>query len=822
MTPRVLELPALSLVLLVGASRSARSTFAERCFRPTEVVSSERLRGWVADDEAEPEGSTDADELLCRVVEARLRRGRLTVVDAPNLEPERRRALLDLARARHAPAVAIVFESDEPGEHASRAEVAAVRRSLGALRGEGVHLTYVLAPDEAPGARVSRVPDETDRRDLCGPFDLIGDVHGCRSELDALLGRLGWAEVDGRWRHPEGRTAVFLGDLVDRGPDSPGVLRRVMAMVRDGAALCVPGNHDARLVKALRGRTTSGSHGLALTLRQLASEPDAFKVEVADFLDGLASHLVLDGGRLVVAHAGCTEELQGRSSAAVRAFCLYGDTTGELDGYGLPVRADWAGAYRGRAKVVHGHVPVARAAWVNGVLDVDTGCVFGGRLTALRWPEEELVDVPAERVWFAPVKPLEPGAEEPRPPDRLDLREVTGDRRLETRLRGAIALTADGSAGALELASRFAVDPRWLLYVPPTMSPCDAAPAGAPLLEHPAQAFAHYRDRGVGRVVVEEKHPGSRACLLVCRTPEVAVSRFGAAAPRRGVITSRTGRPLLPSRATEEELLRTLAEALDDAGRWEAWGTDWALLDAVLLPGSAAAGPHLPEPYAATAAVAVHTTGKALVWLRAAVAGDPSLAALLARTEARADAARGFDAAWRRRAGAGALAPFAVLATEGAVHLERDRGWHLSELGRLRHPSIRATAHRVVDLSDARSAQGGVDLWTERVADGGEGVVVKPFDGVARDPNGDLVQPALKVRGREPLRLWYGAEYTLPENLERLRSRGLQKKRSLALRQFALGHEALCRFVEGRPLHEVHACVSAVLALASEPVDPRL
>jgi len=235
-------------------------------------------------------------------------------------------------------------------------------------------------------------------------YDLVGDVHGCRSELDSLLTALGWQGT----QHPDGRTAVFVGDLVDRGPDTPGVLRRVMAMVRAGTALCVAGNHEAKLVRALTGAEVRTSHGLQESLDQLAAEPDGFRSAVRDFLADLPTQLSLDDGRLVVAHAGLREDLHGVHSPRARAFALYGDTTGRSDEHGLPVRLPWQRDYRGRARVVYGHTPVTEAEWVNNTLCLDTGVVFGGRLTALRYPELELVDVPAEREWCPPSRPLTP------------------------------------------------------------------------------------------------------------------------------------------------------------------------------------------------------------------------------------------------------------------------------------------------------------------------------------------------------------------------------------------------------------------------------
>ena len=177
---------------------------------------------------------------------------------------------------------------------------------------------------------------------------------------------------------------VFVGDLVDRGPRIADVLRIVMAMVEAGSALGVPGNHDIKLVQKLRGRDVQVTHGLADSLAQLERETPEFRDRGANFLDGLVSHYVLDDGRLVVAHAGMKEEMQGRGSGKVRDFALYGETTGETDEFGLPVRYNWAAEYRGQATVVYGHTPVPEPEWLNRTINIDTGCVFGGRLTALR------------------------------------------------------------------------------------------------------------------------------------------------------------------------------------------------------------------------------------------------------------------------------------------------------------------------------------------------------------------------------------------------------------------------------------------------------
>ena len=449
-----------------------------------------------------------------------------------------------------------------------------LRRSLRSLSREGFRKVHVLrSPAQADAAVVVRERLLNDYRDRTGPFDVIGDVHGCRTELEALLGQLGYAitrDAAGRAAGavpPDGRTALFLGDLVDRGPDSPGVLRLVMGMVAAGHALAVPGNHENKLTRALSGRNVQVSHGLAETLSQLAGEDEAFRKDVAGFCHGLVSHLVLDGGRLVVAHAGLKEAYHGRASGRVRSFALYGDTTGETDEFGLPVRYPWAHDYRGRAMVLYGHTPTPEPEWVNNTLCLDTGCVFGGRLTALRYPEKELVSVPAERVWYEPARPfLSPNAPgtagdcDPasatgaspaaarREPGVLDITDVLGKRVIETGYQGRITVREENAAGALEVMSRFAVDPRWLLYLPPTMSPVrHIRPAGS----------AGASGRGIRGL------PGRRRHRRALRGKAHGLAGRAAGLPRRGDgpgPVRRAGRParggVHPDRAA---VLRTRA-----------------------------------------------------------------------------------------------------------------------------------------------------------------------------------------------------------------------------------------------------------------------
>jgi protein phosphatase len=323
------------------------------------------------------------------------------------------------------------------GSHVLKNQQNSLQRSIRDLQREGFRYIHVLkSQEEIDEVTIERQKLWTDRREETGPFDIIGDVHGCHTELIELLDALGWVPTNGSYAHPEGRKAIFLGDLVDRGPATPEVLRTVMSMVDEGQALCVPGNHDVKLMKALQGRSVTVSHGLAESLEQIDGEPPEFKKRVTEFVDALISHLMLDHGNLVVAHAGMNEKLMGRASARVRSFALFGETSGETDEYGLPVRYNWASDYRGKAMVAYGHTPVPDAEWVNNTICLDTGCVFGGKLTALRYPEKELVSVPARKMYYEPIRPLADERPQSAPRDdlSLDIGDVLGRRAVETRL----------------------------------------------------------------------------------------------------------------------------------------------------------------------------------------------------------------------------------------------------------------------------------------------------------------------------------------------------------------------------------------------------
>lgn len=486
---------------------------------------------------------------------------------------------------------------------------------------------------------------------------------------------------------------------------------------------------------------------------------------------------------------------------------------------------------------------------INNTVNVDTGCVFGGMLTGYRYPEKEYVQVKALKTYYEPAKPflgehaVTNAVEDRGDHDILDIHDILGKKIIDTRLYNNITIQEQNAIAALEVMSRFAADPHWLIYLPPTMSPSETSKEEG-MLEHPAEAFSYFLTRGVEKVVCEQKHMGSRAVVIVCRDEQTAAKRFGVADGSAGICYTRTGRHFFDDRALEGAFIGRVRTALDKSGFWNDFDTNWVCLDCELMPWSAKAQMLLKEQYSAVGISGRVALDEAVRLLQKATENqyktfqvnkqtsgqNADLGALLERFTERSemmhkyvDAYRGY--CWEVQSLDDLrLAPFHILATEGKVYSDKNHLWHMDTIAKYctrDDQLIMATNHIAVDLTDTDSMKKGTEWWEQLTGSGGEGMVVKPYDFFVKDKRG-LLQPAVKCRGREYLRIIYGPEYTMEENLMRLRSRSLGKKRSLALREFALGMEALERFVRNEPLYRVHECVFGVLAMESEPVDPRL
>ena len=742
-----IDIPELSLVVLVGVTGSGKSTFAHRNFRATEVLSSAAARAAVADDPNDQSATSDAFAVVGDIARRRLRRGLLTVIDATSLRSEDRQVLLDLAKECDVFAVAVVLdvglgELTKRARTTGRDEAVVARqhvlfsKSRNKLRKEGFRYVYHLdGAAEIDAVEITRTKLFNNKTDVHGPFDIIGDIHGCANELIELLRQLGWPVAVGDTAgagpahseataprpvvvgdHPDGRRLVFVGDLVDRGPYTPDVLAIVMALVKRGVALCVRGNHEGKLLKALRpdrsrrARGSQPTHGLAESLAQLEKCDDAFRAEVVEFLDSLVSHYVLDDGNLVIAHAGLAQRYHGRTSGRVRAAAMYGETTGDVDRWGFPVRIDWARDYRGSAAVVYGHTPVPQAAWVNNTLCLDTGCVFGGRLTALRYPEREIVGVDAQEVHYAAGRPLGYGNSDADVRIRAGLRhdDVLGKRSIRTTYGPAVTVRAENAATAFEVITRYAVDSRWLRYLPPTMSPVGSDDPD--LLENPNAAFDYFDSMGITDLVCERKHMGSRAIVVLMRDESTAQRCFGGVSGP-GAIYTRTGRSFFSSADTAELLAAAAPAATDLFARLDC---EWAILDAEILPWNIKGERLIRDQFAEVAAAARNELSALAEVVDAGVQRGLELGLLASRVSAERADVDSFTDAYAQYVHADAgiddvrIAPFEILAAGGgavpdATFETRPRGWHHEVCDRLAvvAPDLFTTTPRIsVDTAD--------------------------------------------------------------------------------------------------------------------------
>jgi protein phosphatase len=532
---------------------------------------------------------------------------------------------------------------------------------------------------------------------------------------------------------------------------------------------------------------------------------------------------------------------------------LYGETTGETDEFGLPERYNWAVDYRGPAIVVYGHTPIPNPEWLNRTINIDNGAVFGGKLTALKYPEKELVSVQAKRMYSEPVRPIRPTAKngpselsaQQRYDDLLEAEDVLGKRFISTELRSNVTIREENAVAALEVMSRFAANPKWLIYLPPTMSPAETSQKDG-FLEYPKEAFEYYRSSGISKVVCEQKHMGSRAVVIACKNEDTALKRFGISGEYQGIVYTRTGRRFFEDPIMERSFLDRVHLALSQTEFWNDFKTDWVCLDCEMMPWSAKAQELLKTQYAAVGTAAETSLQAAIIQIEKTAARSDLEIGFMVKPESHSkefdigntlqkfqerlvltgryvDAYRRY--CWKISAlNDLKLAPFHLLATEGRLYIDKDHEWHMETLAKVCQADtnlLLKTPYKIVDVTDPEQTKEGMRWWEEITSAGAEGMVVKPFDFVSKGRKG-IVQPALKCRGQEYLRIIYGPEYTLDENLSRLRIRDLKAKRSLALREFALGVEGLKRFINNEPLRRTHECVFGVLALESEPVDPRL
>ncbi len=866
----VLELPVGAIVLLMGASNSGKTTWLQQqveqgMLQPDEIVSSDRFREMVSGlehldwrrasrDESEVLYqqyrliSERAFRLMEEVVQARCRLNQITWIDATHLQEADRAIYVDMGRRLHVPVLIVALDVPEKvllerdrdrkhprGRERIKQHYRNFRSQMYSLRKEGFQQVHLLRAQQLAALQIIRLPHPL-LRDIGAGIDVIGDIHGCYDEMLELVQQLGYvADEAGIYRHADGRLLVSVGDVMSRGPRSLDTMRFWQRQLAAGQGFMVDSNHGWKVARYLQGRQVKMAHGDELFVAELEQYEqehgtdalEQLKREFRDMLLAAPSHLIFVKNGVhcvVVTHAGIRDHYIGKQSNRISDYCRYGETVAGQDS-DKPIRTDWFNQHESGELIIWGHDPRLQPSIVNRTINIDQGVVFGGQLTAYRYPEQSFVAVDAKHDYAAdPDSPLIRWRK--RRFAAPDLGQFIQGYSVLTDNYGEIGVRAEFVKAAIDTTSHYTVPLEELVYIPPTMAPPNVS-ALPDYLEHPAEAVQYYRSRHVQRVVAEKKHMGSRAIVLLFRSEQAAVPYIGR--PLHGSIYTRTGRAFFQPQL-EREVLEQLRSDLEQAGYFDRYHTDMVLLDAEIVPWNLKARELIASQYAHVAEAALHDRQTILDTLQVAGAqGRPveewinEWTELLNHAHVFAEAFQAY--CWDTDGMEGIrIAPFHILAHQNSSFMDREHIWHMEHAQELAACSklLMETEYMVVELDEeSDDEQRLIDWWTRITEEGHEGLVIKP-ESMTMHEGGRLVQPAIKVRGRKYLHIIYGMDYLQPDNLKRLKQRKTRKKERHALMEFALSVESVARFVRKEPLGRMHECVLAALALEADAVDPRL
>lgn len=860
-----IQLPYAGTVLLIGPSNSGKTTFIKQLINnktilPSEVVSSDDFRVLVGDGEFidwrnKPKEEADvlfdeyqqiskeAFSLMDAAVESRSRLNKLTFIDATHLHPDDRKKYVSLANKHHLPIIAIVFdipeetllERDEQREHPRgkrriKQQYQVFKREKRVIKTEGYDATYLIKHTDFNVVRTEN-PIEID---VQNGIDVIGDIHGCFDEMIILLEKLGYQpNQDGFYIHPQGRKFVSLGDVMSRGPHSLDTMIFIMKHVKNNLAYMIDSNHGWKIARWLDGRKVVLNHGdekVAEEFRRFEEtegkeQTGILKSELKEFLLQAPSHYVFTNNGIsvfVCAHAGIKDEFIGKQSDQISDFCRYGDTDG-VDSNGKPLRKDWLIHHQTSTFIVWGHDPKPQPLLINNTLNIDQGVVFGGKLTAFRYPEKEITSVSAKMDYSNSIdNPLKEWEQKRLDPPNIE--KFINGYTVRTEVFGDVKVPKNVVKPAIDTISHFTIPIEQLVYIPPTMSPTPRASSVQTYLEHPKDAISYYRDHGIETMVAEKKHMGSRGILLLFKNEETAEKYVGI--KTLGTIYTRTGR-LFFEKDREKRILTVLNKDLHADNYFTKYDTDFILLDAEIMPWNLKAKELISKQYAHVAENAILDRENLKGKLKAASFQSDIVKSWLEEYEQKLNRALIFKDVFQKYCWdiedveKIQIAPFHVLAHSKETFFDKSHVWHMEmnrAFAKLSQFFVE-TEYKVI--TDEASEEEVVQWWLDMTSEGHEGIVIKPETFISKH-NGKLLQPAIKVRGQKYLSIIYGMDYLQPENLIRLKERNTNKKQKLALKEFALGVEGLQRYINGQSIENVHECVLATLAMESDPVDPRL
>ncbi|RSD28630.1 polynucleotide kinase-phosphatase [Mesobacillus subterraneus] len=859
-------LPYAGIVLLVGPSNSGKTTLlkkwqAEGLISESEVVSSDQFRILVSDKEFidwanRPKEAADilfdeysqiskeAFDMMDKMIQARCRLNKLTFVDATHLQPDDRKRYIAMARENHVPIISIVLDvpekvllerdekRDQPrGKRRIKQQFQVFTREKRFMKKEGIRSLYFLKDIE--GLELTRRSNPLEI-EADGGIDIIGDIHGCYDEMIELLAKLGYKkDNDDFYRHPEGRKFLSIGDVMSRGPESLKTMMFFYRHVENGLAYMIDSNHGWKIARWLDGKKVTLAHGDEKVEQEFvqyeqehgSEKAEEWKSKLKDFLLDAPSHYILKKNcipSVVCAHAGIKDEYIGKQSRDVSDFSRYGDTDG-FDEKGKPVRKDWFIGHKTSQLIVWGHDPKPQPLKINQTLNIDQGVVFGGKLTAFRYPESQIVSVQAKEDYSgAPENPLVEW--EKKRLNQPNIGNFLNGYTVLTEEFGEIFVPGETVKPAIDAVSHHTIPIEQLIYIPPTMSPTPEPSSLETFLEHPLEAIQYYRSHGVDRMVAEKKHMGSRGILLLFKDEAVAKKYVGNVT--LGVIYTRGGRRFF-DKELEKEIVRKLTDDLHKHDYFSEHETDFVLLDAEIMPWNLKAKELISKQYAHVAENAIMDRSFMQEKLAQAAETNEALTPWLDEYNEKLLNAKEFAEVFQRYCWDVIclddiqIAPFHVLAHSNRTFFDETHEWHMKMNHQFATCSSLFVATEYKVITDSSSEAEVIKWWEEMTREGHEGIVIKPEHYIARS-KGKLLQPAIKVRGSKYLKIIYGMDYLKPENLKRLKKRNTGKKQKLALKEFALGIEGIRRFVNGESIERVHECVLATLAMEQDPVDPRL
>jgi polynucleotide kinase-phosphatase len=859
-------LPYAGIVLLVGPSNSGKSTLLRdlienKKIMPSEVISSDEFRVLVSDIEFidwrdrpkdEADGlfdeyqniSKEAFSMMDSVIEARCRLNKLTFVDATHLQPDDRKKYIALAKRSYVPIVAIVLdipqdvllerdkERDNPrGNRRIKQQYQVFKREKRFIKKEGYKATYFI--NESKNIELIRRINPIEI-DVQNGIDIIGDIHGCYEEMILVLEKLGYqVNEDGLYIHLDGRKFISIGDVMSRGPQSLKTMLFFLKHVKHDLAYMIDSNHGWKIARWLDGKNVTLNHGdekveeefMAYEKEVSSERAEEIKTALKEFLLQAPSHYVFTKNgvhTLVCTHAGIKDEYIGKQSHDISDFCRYGDTDG-LDDKGKPVRKDWFVHHKTSILIVWGHDPKPQPLLINNTINIDQGAVFGGQLTAFRYPEREFVSVKALEDYSDSMdSPLKKWEEKRLAPPNIG-KFINGYSVLTKEL-GEIQIHQDRVKPAIDTISHFTLPIEQLLYIPPTMSPTPTPSLLVDFLEHPKEAIDYYRSQGIQTLVAEKKHMGSRAILFLCKDKVAGKKYVGA--ETLGFIYTRSGRRFFDV-PTEHKLVLNINNDLHRYGYFDKYNTDFIMLDAEIMPWNLKAKELISSQYAHVSENAILDRRKLKKRLESSVENNEELKVWLEEYRQKLENANTFKEVFQKYCWdilddhQIQIAPFHVLAHSNETFFNKPHIWHMKMNREFAEISSLFVETEFKMISDDASEDEVIKWWEDMTNEGHEGIVIKPEFFISKN-KGKLLQPAIKVRGRKYLHIIYGMDYLLPKNLERLKKRNTGKKQKLALTEFALGVEGIKRFVTGESLERVHECVLATMAIGSDPVDPRL